>query len=402
MRAGLHPVYLDHASMGLPSPATIGAVSSWIEVLASPDMTGTERSLKLFAAVERARQQAASLIHVDPANVLLVENTSQGLGLLASSLPLDEGDNILVGDIEFLAAAVCWRSTSRKLRVEIRPVKTEGGRVLPDDFARVADSRTRVLVLSSVQEVSGFRCDLRAFCQLAKHLKAFLIVDGIQEAGALHVDLKETPIDAYCTGGSKWLRSPFGMGFLYVGPELLAVLSPPAFGYMALREPGEGWQAYLQSGKRTPFDPLPEQQDARRLLTGGMPNGVGAVALEQAIRDLRGIGTQTSNQRILTLIRALITELMECGLNVCAVHDPSEERYLSGIVCFDMKTGTGAEKQLWACLLKSKVQVSLRYTTGIGGIRVSLHHDNTDEDIQTLMEVLRRELKRWRTSTAAR
>src|SRR5579864_3531749 len=156
MRPRLHPLYLDHASMGLPSPATIAAVSNWIEVLACPDISGTERSLKLFATVERAREQTASLIRVDPANVLLVENTSQGLGLVASSFPLVEGDNILVDDIEFLAAAVSWRATSRKLRVEIRPVKTQGGRVLPEDFGRVADSRTRAIVLSSVQEVSGF------------------------------------------------------------------------------------------------------------------------------------------------------------------------------------------------------------------------------------------------------
>jgi cysteine desulfurase / selenocysteine lyase len=401
MRQGMRIVYLDHAAMGLPSQGTIAAVSSWIDVLANPEITGTERSLKLFEAVERARQQAASLINVDSANLLLVENTSQGLGLIASSLPLADGDNILVGDIEFLAATVCWRSASRKLRIEIRPVKTQGGRVLPEEFARVADSRTRVLILSSVQEVSGFRCNLRAFGQLAKELKALLIVDGIQEAGALHVDLTKTPVDAYCAGGSKWLRSPFGMGFLYVGPELLSRLSPPTFGYMALKEPEAGWQGYLQSQKRTPFDPLPEQQDARKLLAGGMPNGLGAVALEQAIRDVRGIGTPASNQRILRLTKALITELMESGFRICAVHDPSEENYRSGIVCFGMKTGAGAEKQLLACLLEAKIQVSLRYTTGIGGIRVSLHHDNTDGDIQALMDILRRELRRPRTRVAA-
>jgi cysteine desulfurase/selenocysteine lyase len=305
-----------------------------------------------------------------------------------------------VGDIEFLSATVSWPSASRRLGIEVRPVKTEGGRILPEDYARAADSHTRVLVLSSVQEVSGFRCDLRAFSHLARELNALLVVDGIQEAGALHVDLKETPVDAYCAGGSKWLRSPFGLGFLYVRPELLTCLSPPTFGYLALKEPGPGWQAYLQSPERTPFDPLPEQQDARKLSTGGMPNGPGAVALEQAIRDVQEIGTPTTNQRILDLTNALITQLVEYGANVCAVGDPTQRHYRSGIVSFGLKSGAAAEKQLWDCLLEAKIQVSLRYTTGLGGIRVSLHHDNTDEDIQRLMDVLRHDLRRPRTRPA--
>lgn len=390
MRQSIDPVYLDHAAMGLPSSATIAAVSRLMESLASPDLTGTQRSLELFEAVERARRQAAALVNVDPSCVLLVENTSRGLGLVASSLPLADGDNILVDDLEFLSATVSWRSVSRRLRVEIRPVKTEGGRVLPQDFARVADSRTRVLIISSVQEVTGFRCDLKAFGHLAKDLDAVLVVDGIQEAGAMHVDLRETPVDAYCAGGSKWLRSPFGLGFLYVSSELLSRLSPPTFGYLALTEPEVGWQAYLQSPERTPFDPLPELQDARRLSSGGMPNGLGAVALEQAIRETCELGTRETNIRISRLRTLLVRELFQSGADVRAFEDmPLPEGHGSGIVCFGLKEGMDAEVKLWSELLKAKIQVSLRYTSGIGGIRVSLHYDNTAEDVQALLEVVR-------------
>lgn len=91
----------------------------------------------------------AALLNVDSSCVLPVENTSRGLGLVATSLPLAEGDNALVDDLEFLSATVSWRAVGRQRRVEIRPVKTQGGRVLPEDFARVADNRTRVLILSS-------------------------------------------------------------------------------------------------------------------------------------------------------------------------------------------------------------------------------------------------------------
>jgi len=385
-----YPVYLDHAAMGMPSAATIAAVSRLMERLVSPNLTGTERSLELFEAVERARRQAAVLVNVDPSCVQLVENTSRGLGLIASSLPLAEGDNVLVDDLEFLSATVSWRAVSRQQRVEIRPVRTQGGRVLPQDFARVADNRTRVLILSSVQEVTGFRCDLGAFGHLAKDLDAVLIVDGIQEAGAMHVDLKQTPVDAYCAGGSKWLRSPFGLGFLYVSPSLLSRLSPPTFGYLALNEPKSGWQEYLQSPGRTPFDPLPELPDARKLSSGGMPNGPGAVALEQAIREICELGTQDTSSRISKLRTLLIGELIQSGAEVRALGDSSMENNCgSGIVCFGLKAGINAELKLLSELLKANVKVSLRYISGIGGIRASLHYDNTAEDVRALLEVVR-------------
>src|SRR3984893_16862531 len=364
MRQSIHPVYLDHAAMGIPSTATIAAVSRLMESLASPDLTGTQRSLDFFEAVEPARRQAAALVNVDPSCVLLVENTSRGLGLVSSSLPLAEGDNVLVDDLEFLSATVSWRSVSRRLRVEIRPVRTKGGRVLPQDFAIVADNRTRVLILSSVQEVIGFRCDLRAFGHLAEGLPAVLVVDGIQEGDGMEVALKETP--------------------------LLSRLSPPTFGYLAITEPELGWQAYLQSPERTPFDPLPELQDARRLSSGGMPNGLGAVALEQAIRETCEFGILDTSRRISRMRSLLIRELIESGADVRALDDVSvQEGCGSGIVCFGLKEGTDAEGKLWTELLKAKVQVSLRYTSGIGGIRVSIHYDNTTEDVQTLLEVVR-------------
>jgi len=46
-------------------------------------------------------------------------------------------------------------------------------------------------------------------------------VSGIQETDAMPVGLKETPVGAYCARGSKRLRNPFGLGFLFVSPSLL-------------------------------------------------------------------------------------------------------------------------------------------------------------------------------------
>jgi cysteine desulfurase/selenocysteine lyase len=383
--------YLDHASMGVPTPATIDAISHALRQLACLDGSGTDRTLELFAAVDRAREQAAGLVNVEPACVALVENTSRGLGLLASALPLESGDNILVDDLEFMAATLPWQGMSGRTGFEIRPVMSESGRVLPEHFARAADRRTRALVLSSVQEVNGYRCDLRAFGQLAESLGVFLIIDGIQEAGIVPVDLACTNVHAYCAGGHKWLRSPLGCGFLYTHPALLERLSPPSWGYLALAEPDGGWETYLQSPQRTPFDVLPELHDARRF-SGGMPNGLGAIALEQSIREIRDNDQISEWKRVCDMRTYLVNNLRELGVELrTPLGTPDDDP--SGIVCFGLQAGFEAEHRLWKRLLDTRVYLSLRYTSGVGGLRVAIHYSNTQDDVEALLETVRDETR---------
>ena len=156
---------------------------------------------------------------------MLVGNTSQALGTIATALPMSRGDNILMADIEFMGATVAWRGACRRAGVEIVPVKTTGGKVFAEQFAALANSRTRAILISSVQEVSGWRADLRAISEVAAKFGAFVIADGIQETGARPVDFRELGVDAFCAGGHKWLRSPFGLGFACIGRRLLEVLA---------------------------------------------------------------------------------------------------------------------------------------------------------------------------------
>lgn len=382
--------YLDFACLGKPTRRTLHAVSRAMEELAALESPGTPETLRFFDACEQARQRAAQLVHADVSQLVLVDSTTHGLGLVANALPLRPGENVLIDDLEFLGAAVVWRAVSQRAGVEIRPVKTAGGRALPEDFARSADGRTRAIVLSSVQEVSGFRADLKAMREVARSFGAWLIVDGIQEAGAVPVNLEAAPVDAYCAGGHKWLRSPFGLGFMCIHPELLARMQPATQGYLALAEPAGGWEPYLQSPERTPFDPLEELDDARRLQPGGTPNWIGAVALREAIAELMETGAGTVWTRICSLTDRLRAGLRKMGLKIWgdAEGGAAQARaHHSGVVCFALPGGVAAERELLARLSHAGIYVSLRHVSGIGGIRVSPHHDSSMGGIDRLLEV---------------
>ena len=128
-------------------------------------------------------------------------------------------------------------SSCRAGRFTLKEVKSKNGRITAEDFERYIDKHTKVILLASVQEINGFHADVTKIAKLAHAHGCYLIVDGIQEIGALTVDVKALDIDFYCAGGKKWIGNPFGMGFLYIRKELLQELSPPYYSYFDVQVP---------------------------------------------------------------------------------------------------------------------------------------------------------------------
>jgi cysteine desulfurase / selenocysteine lyase len=378
--------YLDHASMGRPTRRTLDRVQAAVAGLDTFNSTGTEETIHQMEAVERARRRVARFLHADPANILLVGNTTQALGIIATSLPLSRGDNVLVADIEFMGATIVWQGVCKRVGIELLPVKTSEGCIVPADFAVRINSRTRAIVVSAVQEISGFRADLGAICNIAAQYGTFIIVDGIQEIGAHSVDFGRLGVDAYCAGGHKWLRSPFGMGFVCFAPRLLEVLDPTYRGYLALAEPEIGWSRYMEWPDRSSFDPPPPRLDAERMQTGGYPNWLGAVALDAAIEDFERLRPSLVWARIRKLRKRLENGLNELGLKFLGGPKPSEEE-IAGIVTFCLPGGAAEEKKLLNRLERAGIYVTMRYASGVGGIRVAVHESNTETDVDALLEV---------------
>src|SRR5262249_3923535 len=148
-------------------------------------------------------------------------------------------------------------------------IQNRDGRLLVEDYARAADSHTRLILLSSVQWNNGYRADLAAFSQLCRERRITLVVDAIQQLGAVSLDVQRTRVDFLVCGGHKWLNVPVGRGFLYVHPDRLGDTEPPAWGYLNVEQPPEGWAEYFA----TPTNPAVRDYSfttaARRFELGG-------------------------------------------------------------------------------------------------------------------------------------
>jgi selenocysteine lyase/cysteine desulfurase len=390
--------YLDTACMGLPGPAAEAALSAHTVMLRDPPGGSiTDLTIRMLAEFDRARTAAATLIGAGRDEIALVPSTGAAIDAVASALQLPAGVNVLASELEFVGTVLPWRLLERR-GISLRLVPHREGRIEVGDLEAAADSRTRAVVVSSVQEVNGFRVDLDGLSGMCRSRGLLLVVDAIQHVGPLQLDVAATPLDAVAVGGHKWLGAPFGMGFLYTSPALLHRLEPALLSFMTARPPTGGWREYLEDPARRPDDPLEFPRGAEKLELAGLGTTMAAAGLAAALETLHRIGPAAIARRSAELVEVTALALEEAGAEVVTPRAGPR----SSIVTFRSGREIEADRRLVAKLSQERVLVSLRFTTGVGGIRVSPYFYNDEDDIDRLVAVVRRELTRGGRRAAKR
>jgi len=140
----------------------------------------------------------------------LVTSTGVGIGIAASGYNWQKGDNVVVPADEHWNNTFPWLALrERGIEVRLVPVDKDQ-RVNPQTVADMVDNKTRILATTAVRFDTGFRADLKLLSTIAHDRGALLVVDGIQAAGAMPVDVVEDGIDVLACAGFKWLFGDAG------------------------------------------------------------------------------------------------------------------------------------------------------------------------------------------------
>ena len=216
------------------------------------------------------------MLNADPAEVALVHSTSEGIGLVAEGYPWQQGDNVVTLDNEFPSNQYPWLNLASR-GVETRRVPAEqGGRIDLAKLDAAINDRTRILSVSWVGYVSGWRADLEELVALAKRRGVLLFVDAIQGLGVFPLDVRETPIDFLAADGHKWMLGPEGAGLFYLRREHLDLLRPI----------GVGWHSVAHASDYNRIE-LNYKPSAARY-EGGTQNMVGFLGLAESLELLVG------------------------------------------------------------------------------------------------------------------
>ena len=380
----LDKTFLDAACVSLAPRPAVEAIEKFLDLaMICPLESSTHHHIFMDEMRAAARPACATLIGARDDEIALVESTTHGLSLAADAIPLQVGDRVLLSDLEFLQVAVPW-TQKKKDGIEIDVVPNHHGEVRAEDFADRITPRTGVITVSTVQWTNGYRLDLSAFRRLCRERGIWLVVDAIQQLGALPLDVQQTPLDVLACGGHKWLNSPFGCGFLYINRESQARLLPPSAGYLDIQDPAGGWGEYFQTPAITPVQDYQYVQTARRFETGGTANYPGAIGLAASLKLIQELGPERIEAHIRGLTDSLLRGLDKLGIEVVT---PRAAQNRSGIITFSVGT---AEQNvaLMTRLQERKILVSVRYTSGVGGIRVSCHFYNSQEDVERLLNAV--------------
>ena len=355
--------YFDHAAVA-PLPATTrGAIVQWARQAADEGDTVWPAWSR---RVEDARKLAARLLGADESEVALVHSTTEGIGLVAEGYPWRDGDNLVTVDNEFPSNLYPWMNLASR-GVEARRVTTRDGRLDLTALAAACDTRTRIIAVSWVGYVSGWRADLDALVELAKSKGTLLFIDAIQGLGVFPLDVKATPIDFLAADGHKWLLGPEGAGLFYLRREHLDLLRPI----------GVGWHSVVHASDYSRIELTLKPSAAR--YEGGTQNMVGFMGLAESLELLAQFGPEAISQRILAITDLACQRLEQIGARL-ASHREGNHR--SGIVSFEMPGRDSLETKR-RCLAAGVV-LSAR----AGKLRIAPHAYANEQDVERLIEAL--------------
>ena len=357
-------IYLDHAGV---APISLRVKTAIEEFLAESAEGGSFHYPVWAERVVEIRRACAQLINAGPDEIAFVKSTSHGLSIVAQGLDWKPGDNVLIYEKEFPSNIYPWLNLRSK-GVEVRTIPSRDGRILFDDITRLINSRTRLLAISSVQFSNGFRIDLEKVGSLCRDKQVLLCVDAIQSLGMVPMDVKAFHIDFLSADAHKWLLGPEGIGIFYCSNGLAERLSPPLIGWKSVRN-------------ELAFD-RPEfllKTNCLRFEEGSM-NLLGIFGLGAALDLLFEVGIEQIEQRVLDLGDLILQEAEKRGyraLTPVARHERGGNITVSGD--FDPARVRDA-------LREKRIMVNARG----GGIRVSPHFYNIEEEIIDFFKMLDR------------
>ena len=388
--------FLDAACVGLAPIESKMAIERFLDrVLMCPDRDASTHHIALDQARGTAIREGARLLEADDDEIALVESTTHGLNVIAAAIPFEPHENVVICDLEFLQVAIPWLKLAERGGIrEVRVARNRGGALPVEAFAEHVDDDTRAVIVSSVQWTNGFAVDLAGLADLCRAHGALLVVDAIQQLGATRLSVRDTPADVVIAGGHKWLNAPFGCGLLYVRRSTLPKLRLPSWGYLGLEPPEGGWGHYFATPETSPVRIYDFPTTAKSLEINGTANYPGAVGLGASLELFNACGIATIEKHVFELTDRLHEELPRLGVRV--VTRP-ERAARSGITTFEVSDDGRENEAFLQALLDERVYVAMRYTSHVGGIRISTHLYNDHDDLDRLLSVMARLLGRQST-----
>jgi len=352
-------IYLNHAAV---APLCKPAADAMKHLADDCMQFGSRHYNQWLDAYEGLRVAAARLVGADRSEIALVKNTSEGIATVAMGLDWKPGDRMVAFLEEFPANYYPWKRLE-KSGIHVTWLSVE------DPLDKIADAArgAKLLAISFVQFLSGYRAPIQAIGEICLANSCIYLVDAIQGLGAFPLDVKTCHIDALASDGHKWLLGPEGCGILYINQALQDRVEPVEFGWTNVA----GYNDYASRD-------MALRQDAGRYECGTL-NTIGCFGLRASIELLLEVGIGKIAPVVQNLGDRIADGVVKKGYELLGTRTPETG---AGIVSF-RKPGVEASE-----IVRQLAVAGIAAAPRAGWVRTSPHFYITPNEIDRMLEKL--------------
>jgi cysteine desulfurase/selenocysteine lyase len=345
-------------------------------------------SMEATELYEKSREHVAKFINAkDSSEIIFVRGTTEAINLTAYSWGLNnlkEGDEVLISLMEHHSDIVPWEITAKIRGFKIKYVNvTSDGLLDIGDFENKLTSKTKIVCLTHVSNVTGMINDIKHLTKTIHDHGAVLLVDGAQSVSHMKIDVQDLNVDFLAFSGHKML-GPTGIGVLYGKKHLLQKMAPFQGGGEMIKE-----VTYNHKNQQCDIN----WNEPPWKFEAGTPNISGAIGLSAAIKYLEKIGMDNILTHEQMLTKYAIEKMKK--LNKVSLYGQTDQKKC-GIITFNIAGFSSHDVALlcdsYGIAIRSGYHCAqpLHQTLQLpSSARASFYLYNTTEEIDRFLEVLK-------------
>ncbi|MCC6299903.1 MAG: aminotransferase class V-fold PLP-dependent enzyme [Anaerolineales bacterium] len=230
-------VFLNHGSFGATPKPVFREYQRWQAEMEKQPVEFLGR--RITSLMAEARASLGDYLGTAADNLVYAQNATIALNIVARSLELGVGDEVLTTTHEYGAMDRMWRFLSKErgfnyvCRATSTPIRSKEEFI--EEFWGGVTPKTRVIFISQITSSTAIRLPVEEIVARAREAGILTVVDGAHAPGQIPLHLDSLGADFYAGNLHKWLCAPKGAGFLYARPEAQKLVKPfvVSWGYEA-------------------------------------------------------------------------------------------------------------------------------------------------------------------------
>ncbi|PQL89702.1 aminotransferase class V-fold PLP-dependent enzyme [Apibacter sp. wkB309] len=374
-------VYLDNAATTQKPISVIQAEEKYYKTINSNVHRGIHTLSQLATVeMEESRKSVQQFLNAKKDyEIIFTKGTTDSINLVATGIEplLNEGDEIIISNLEHHSNIVPWQllAERKNLKIKVIPVDDNGDLIM-DEYDRLLSEKTKIVAVNHISNALGVVNPIEEIISKAHKIGSYVLIDGAQAVSHRKVDVQNLDADFYVFSSHK-LYGPTGVGILYGKENILESMKPYQGGGEMIKE---------VTFEKTTYADLPFKFEA------GTPNISGNIVLKTAIDFVQTIGFKNISKHEDEIMKYAKNKLSQLDNIVIYAQNA---KHTSGALSFNLDIENIHSSDVGFILDKQGIAVRtghhcaqpIMQRLGIKGtVRASFAIYTTKEDIDQLIE----------------